>query len=459
MEKILQYIQNNQNNFIEELKYFLRLKSISSSPEHAQEVKKTAEYLKEHLISIGLKNTEIITTEKHPLVYSEWLGAPGKPTILFYGHYDVQPPEPLELWNNDPFDPIIKDNKIWARGATDDKGQLFTHIKAMEAYIKAKGTLPVNVKIILEGEEEVGSESLEKFLENNAEKLKCDAIVISDTSMYAPGEPAITYGLRGLCYMQIDVEGPRRDLHSGTYGGVIDNPINVLAQIISKLKDENGKVLIPGFYDDVIEVTDGERKNFKKLKISSKDIISETGVPKLKPSENRDIYEAMTSRPTLDCNGIWGGYQGEGAKTIIPSKAGAKISMRLVANQNPKKIAKLFSKYVQLIAPKTVNIKVSEIHGGMPSLVPIDNKYMMIAKDALKFAFNKEPKFIKEGGSIPVVTTLQKKLKAPALLMGFGLDTENLHSPNEHFSLDSFNKGIIAISKLIYELSKNNGSK
>lgn len=459
MEKVLQFIQNNQNNFIEELKDFLRLKSISSSPEHAYEVKKTAEYLKEHLISIGLKNTEIITTEKHPIVYSEWLGAPGKPTILFYGHYDVQPPEPLELWYHDPFDPVIKDNKIWARGATDDKGQLFTHIKAMEAYIKAKGTLPINVKIILEGEEEVGSESLEKFLENNADKLKCDAIVISDTSMFAPGEPAITYGLRGLCYMQIDVEGPTRDLHSGTYGGVIDNPINVLSHIISKLKDEDGKVLIPGFYDDVIEVTEEERKNFKKLKISSKDIISETGVPKLKLSENRDVYEAMTSRPTLDCNGIWGGYQGEGAKTIIPSKAGAKISMRLVANQNPKKIAKLFTKYVQSIAPKTVKIKVSELHGGMPSLVPIDNKYMMIAKEALKFAFNKEPKFIKEGGSIPVVTTLQKKLKAPALLMGFGLDSENLHSPNEHFSLDSFNKGIIAISKLIYDLSKNNGSK
>ncbi len=459
MEKVLNYIENNYENFISELKDFLRLQSISSSPFHVGEVKKTAEYLKSHLISIGLKNTEIITTEKHPLVYSEWLCAPGKPTILFYGHYDVQPPEPLELWHSEPFDPIIKDDKIWARGATDDKGQLFTHLKALESFVKTKGSLPVNIKIILEGEEEVGSESLEKFLEDNYEKLKCDAIVISDTSMYAPGEPAITYGLRGLCYMQIDLEGPTRDLHSGTFGGAVDNPINVLAHIIAKLKDEDGRVLIPGFYDDVIEVTDEERNNFKKLKITEKDIIAETGVPKCKPSENRDIYEAMTSRPTLDCNGIWGGYQGEGAKTIIPSKAGAKISMRLVANQNPKKIAKLFTKYVKSIAPKTVKIKVSELHGGMPSLVSIDNKYMKIAKDSLKFAFKKDTKFIKEGGSIPVVTTLQKKLKAPALLMGFGLDSENLHSPNEHFSLDSFKKGIIAISKFVFEVGNSNGKK
>jgi acetylornithine deacetylase/succinyl-diaminopimelate desuccinylase-like protein len=454
MEKLLSFVSNNNEKFIEELKAFLRMPSVSSLPEHSNDMKATAEYLKNHLIEIGIKKAEVITTEKHPLVYGEWIGAPGKPTVLFYGHYDVQPPHPLELWDSPPFEPVIKDGKIWARGATDDKGQLFTHLKAIESFMKVKGSLPVNMKIILEGEEEVGSESLEKFLELNSEKLKCDVIVISDTSMYAPGEPAITYGLRGLCYMQIDVEGPKRDLHSGTYGGVVDNPINVLANIIAKLKDENGRVLIPGFYDDVLEISEEEKKELKKIKVSAKDIMDETGAPKLNPTENYSVYEAMTSRPTLDCNGIWGGFQGEGAKTIIPSKAGAKISMRLVPNQNPNKIAKLFSKYVKSIAPKTVKIEVKDLHGGFPSIVPLNNSYIKLAKSALKFAFGKDPKFIKEGGSIPVVTTLSKRLKAPCLLLGFGLDSENLHSPNEHFSLDSFNKGILTIIKYIYDLGK-----
>lgn len=454
MEKIISYIKANQEKYLEELKDFLRIPSVSSLLEHKKDMKKAADYVAKKLKKASMNAVEIITTEGHPLVYGEWLGAPGKPTLLIYGHYDVQPAEPLELWETPAFEPTIKDGKIWGRGTTDDKGQLYTHVKAVEAFFENNGCLPINVKFILEGEEEVGSESLMRYVSENKEKLKCDAVLISDTSMLGPGIPTLTYGLRGLTYMQIDVTGPARDLHSGTYGGAVDNPVNVLADIISKLKDENGIVQIPGFYSDVVELSQQEKDNFKKLKVSEKTILTDSGAPKLKPELGYTFYESMTSRPTLDCNGIWGGFAGEGAKTIIPSKAGAKISMRLVPNQEPDKVAKKFIKYIKSLAPKTVKIDVTYIHGGNAAGTDIDHKAVKAATIALEKAFGKKTLFMKEGGSIPVVADMMKALKAPAVLMGFGLDSENLHSPNEHFSLDSFEKGIISSAYYINELAK-----
>ncbi|MBK9228040.1 MAG: dipeptidase [Ignavibacteria bacterium] len=462
MEKIIEHINSNIDGYVEELKEFLRIPSISTNPENRDDVRNCAEYVGKRLNEIGLENVKIYETELHPIVYGDWLKAgEDKPTILIYGHYDVQPVDPVELWTAPPFEPVIRGGNIFARGATDDKGQVFIHMKSIEAHMKNNSSLPVNVKFLIEGEEEIGSVNLDKFIESNKDLLKCDYVVVSDTSMFGEEIPSICYGLRGLAYMQVEVTGPNRDLHSGSFGGGVDNPINALAHIITKLKDDKGKILIDGFYDDVIDLSEKEREEYSKLPFNEAQYKEGLEIDEVFGEEGYSTLERVSARPTLDCNGIWGGFQGEGAKTVLPSKAAAKISMRLVPNQHPKKIEKLFTDYVNKIAPKTVKVKVKDLHGGMGALTPLDSPAMGAAVIAIKKAFGKDPLFTREGGSIPVVNVFQTILGAPTILLGFGLPDENAHSPDEHFNLKNFHRGILTAAYYLDELSKlkanNNG--
>ncbi|MDP3149412.1 MAG: dipeptidase [Ignavibacteria bacterium] len=454
MEPIIEFIKSNHDTYVEELKTFLRFPSISTLQENNEDMKNCAAFVADKLKGAGMSRVEIFATEGHPIVYGEWLGAPGKPTVLIYGHYDVQPVDPIELWNSRPFDPVIKDDKIYARGATDDKGQMYIHIKSVEAYFKVKGSLPLNVKFIIEGEEEIGSEHLGGFIQQHKDLLKCDSVLISDTSLYEAGIPTITYGLRGLAYMEVEIVGPNKDLHSGSFGGAVANPINVLAEIIAKLHDKKGRVTIPNFYDDVLPLTKEEKQNFKALNFSDKKFAKELEVKELTGEANFSTLERLWVRPTLDCNGIIGGFTGKGAKTVIASRASAKISMRLVPNQDPKKIAKSFTKYIKSITPNSVTVKVSDLHGAHPSLSPLTGKAIKAAAVSMQKAFGKKTVFMREGGSIPIVATFQRILKAPSVLMGFGLNSENLHSPNEHFSLTHFQLGIQSSAHFFEEYSK-----
>jgi len=454
MENVVSYINSNREKYVEELKDFLRIPSISTLAENKADMLTAAEFVAGKLREAGLENVKIIETKGHPLVYADWLKVPGKPTVLVYGHYDVQPVDPINLWDSPPFEPTIRDGKIYARGATDDKGQMYMHIKSVEAYFKTVGKLPINLKFIIEGEEEIGSGNLDEFVNKNQEMLKCDSVLISDTSLYGPGVPTLTYGLRGLCYMEVVVSGPNRDLHSGTFGGGVDNPINVLAEMISKLKDNNGKIKIPGFYKDVVNLTKKERENFKTLPFSEKQYAKTLGVKELKGEKGYSTLERVWARPTLDCNGIFGGFTGEGAKTVLPSKATAKISMRLVPNQDPKKIAKLFKSYINKIVPKTVKVEASTLHGAYPIATSLDDKATLSAAAALAKVFGKKTVFMREGGSIPIVVTFAKKLKAAPVLLGMGLNSENLHSPNEHFNLNHFHLGILSSAYFMDEFSK-----
>jgi acetylornithine deacetylase/succinyl-diaminopimelate desuccinylase-like protein len=453
LENVVNYINSHKDTYVEELKEFLRIPSISTLAENKPDMIKAAEFVSGKLRSAGMQNVKIIETKGHPLIYADWLNTPGKPTVLIYGHYDVQPVDPINLWDSPPFEPTIKDGKIYARGATDDKGQMYIHIKTVEAFLKTQSTLPLNVKFIIEGEEEIGSGNLEEFVNKNQDLLKCNAVLISDTSLYGPGIPTLTYGLRGLCYMEVEVTGPNRDLHSGSFGGGVDNPINVLAEMISKLKDSKGKIKIPGFYKDVVNLTKKERDNFKTLPFSEKKYARELGVKELNGEKGYSTLERIWARPTLDCNGIFGGFTGVGAKTVLPSKATAKISMRLVPNQDPKKIAKLFKSYVTKIAPKTVKLNMKDLHGAYPIATSLDDSATIAAADALAKVFGKKTVFMREGGSIPIVVTFAKKLKASPVLMGMGLDSENLHSPNEHFNLNHFQLGILTSAYFLNEYS------
>ncbi|HEY5122962.1 MAG TPA: dipeptidase [Ignavibacteria bacterium] len=457
MKEVINYIENNKENFVNELIEFLRIPSISNNPENKHDMVKCAEWVRDNMKKAGLENIKIFNTDGHPVVYGDWLNAGiDKPTILIYGHYDVQPVDPLELWTNPPFEPVIKNNIIYARGTTDDKGQAFIHFKSIEAFMKTQGALPVNVKLMLEGEEEIGSPSLDKFLNDKKELLKCDYVVISDTSMYTDELPSICYGLRGLAYMEIEVTGPNKDLHSGSFGGAVDNPINALSHIIATLKNDKGKILIDGFYDDVVDLSSKEREEFKRLPFDEKAFMDELDVKELFGEDGYTTEERKTARPTLDCNGIWGGFQGAGAKTVLPSKAGAKISMRLVPNQDPGKIEKLFINYVNKIAPKSVNVKVTALHSAKGSVTPIDTPAIKAAVKALKEGYGKEPVFMKEGGSIPIVNNFKELLGADTILLGFGLPNENAHSPDEHLNLNNFHRGILSISYYLNELSKIN---
>ncbi|MEO8398494.1 MAG: dipeptidase, partial [Ignavibacteriaceae bacterium] len=356
MNEVIKYIKDNNEVYIEQLKDFLKIPSISTLSENKNDIKEAANFVADKLKKAGMSRVEIFKTEGHPIVYGEWLGAPGKPTLLIYGHYDVQPVDPIELWDNPPFEPVIKKGKIYARGATDDKGQMFMHIKSVEAFFNTVGSLPLNVKFLIEGEEEIGSEHLEPFIKNNSDLLKCDSVLVSDTSLYDKGIPTLTYGLRGLCYLEVEVVGPNRDLHSGAFGGAVANPINILADLISKLQDKNGKITIPGFYDDVKPISKKEKEIYKSLKFSDKKFAKELDIAELKGEKGFSTLERLWIRPTLDCNGIIGGFTAKGAKTVLPSKVTVKISMRLVPNQDHKKIAKQFEKYITKLAPKSVKI-------------------------------------------------------------------------------------------------------
>jgi acetylornithine deacetylase/succinyl-diaminopimelate desuccinylase-like protein len=453
VKEIVSYINAHQEDFIAALKDCLRIPSISVSKAHAQDVARCADFLAKRLLDLGLTRSEVFPTKRHPIVYGEWLGAPGKPTVLVYGHYDVQPVDPLNEWVNPPFDPAIRKGDLYARGAIDDKGQVYIHLGAIESFLKVRGRLPINLKIFLEGEEEIGSPNLEDFLKTYLHLLKADVVIISDTPMLDRGIPSICYGLRGLCYMEIEVSGPKQDLHSGVLGGIVDNPVHILAQILSRLKDKNGKVLVPGFYKDVRPIPSHERKMLAKLPISEKRIQGITGCPKLTGEKGYRMLERMWARPTLDVNGIFGGFSGDGTKTIIPAKASAKVSMRLVPDQDPDEIAKNFKRYVEKIAPSTVRVRVIKHHGSEAFLEKIDHPVFECTKRALEKAFGKKAHFIREGGSIPFVNTISQALKKPCILLGFGLPDENAHAPNERLNLENFHKGILSVAHLYHEIS------
>ncbi|MDR9415837.1 MAG: dipeptidase [Gracilimonas sp.] len=444
-----EYIDQNKDTFINELFELLKIPSVSTDSSKKGEIKKAAEYLSTQLKNLDLEKVEIFKTPGNPIVYAEHCPHKDQPTVLIYGHYDVQPSDPDELWETPPFEPTIKDGLIFARGASDDKGQAFTHVKAVESYKKTGQELPVNVKFILEGEEEIGSPNLVPFLEEHKELLECDMVLISDTAMFGEDQPSITYGLRGLAYMEIEVVGPNRDLHSGVYGGAVENPVNVLCEIIAKLKDEDGVIQIPGFYGSVVELTKADREAFAQLPFNEDEYKKSLEIKAVHGEKGYSTLERASARPTLDVNGIWGGYQGEGAKTVLPSKANAKVSMRIVPNQDPKEIAQLFKKHVESLAPDTVKVKVTEHHGGHPAVTDLDFYGLKAGAKAFEEVYDKEVLFSREGGSIPIVADFKRVLGVESILMGFGLTSNAIHSPNENFSVKDFHRGIKTSAKFL----------
>lgn len=444
MEAVQSYISQNKDRFLQELIDFLKIPSISADTKYKDDVQKAAVWLSDELKRIGMDGVEIIPTKGHPIVYAEKKVDTQKPTILIYGHYDVQPPDPLNLWNSPPFEPVIKDEKIYARGACDDKGQIYMHVKAIEAML-ASNALPCNVKIMFEGEEEVGSANLGDFLKEYKSRLSADVILVSDTSIIANDVPSITTGLRGLSYVEVEVVGPNKDLHSGVYGGAVANPVNVLCSMIASLHDENRHITIPGFYDDVEIVSVEERGLMNQAPYSEDEYKKALNVNDLLGEKGYTTLERTSIRPTLDVNGIWGGYIGEGAKTVLPSKANAKISMRLVPNQDPDTITELFTKHFESLAPASVKVKVTPHHGGEAAVTPTDTVEYKAAALAMKDTFGKDPLPQRSGGSIPIVALFESILGIKTVLMGFGLDSDDIHSPNEHFGLFNFYKGIETI--------------
>lgn len=454
MENIVEYIHRQRQRYIDELIEIVRIPSISCSREHQVDVARCAEYLQRKMLAIGLTRAEILPTPGHPVVYGEWLGASGRPTVLVYGHYDVQPVEPLEEWISPPFEPQIREGELYGRGTTDDKGQVYAHLHAVEAWITNEGRLPVNIKFIIEGEEEIGSPHLKSFLREHKELLQADVAVISDTSMLARGVPSICYGLRGLTYMEIEVQGPSVDLHSGSFGGIVANPANVLCQIIAQLKDESGRVTIPGFYDKVAPLSQKERHYLASLPFDEEAYLKLTGAPAPDGEAGYTTLERMWARPTLDVNGLVSGHLGEGAKTVIPAKAVAKVSMRLVPHQDPDEIAELFIQYVQQIAPKTVRVNVRKLSAGVGFLAPYDHPAFQAAIRALEKGFGQRAVFIREGGSIPFVGTIHQTLGVPCILLGLGLPDENSHAPNEKLYLVNYHQGIVSCAYLYQELAE-----
>jgi len=439
-----EYQEKNKDRFLNEMLDLLRVPSISAKSEHKEDMKKTAELVKQRLLEAGADKAEVMPTEGHPVVYAEKIIDPSKPTVLVYGHYDVQPPDPLDLWKSPPFEPVIKDGKVYARGSADDKGQFFMHVKAMETLVKTN-SMTTNMKFLIEGEEEVGSPNLAKFVADNKKLLKADVILISDSAMISLENPSLDIGVRGLAYIQVEVTGPNRDLHSGTYGGAVSNPITILAKMIASCHDENNHITIPGFYDDVVEAKPDERKMMNQAPFDEKEYKADLGVNELWGEKGFTTIERTGIRPTLELNGIWGGYQGEGSKTVLPSKASAKISARLVPNQSSKKITKLLLDYFKKIAPPGVSVNAFELHGGEPYMTPIESKAYQAAAKAIEATFGKKPIPVRGGGSIPICSILEKELGIKIVFMGFGLDSDNLHSPNEKFELKNFYKGIETI--------------
>jgi len=452
MQQVLSYLDANKDRFLAELKDFLAIPSVSSQSTHNADIRRCAEWVANQMSTIGLQTVQIMETPGHPVVYADWLGAPGKPTILLYGHYDVQPVDPVNLWTSPPFEATIRGENLYARGSADDKGQGYIHFKAIEAWMKNNSSLPVNLKVIIEGEEEVGSANLDSFVKEHKELLKADMVLISDSSMFAKGVPSLCYGLRGLAYMEVEVTGPNTDLHSGSFGGSLHNPIQALSEIIASLHDKNGKITIPGFYDDVRPLSKTERAAFKKLPWNDRKYAKQWGLKNLYGEKGFTTLERLWARPTLECNGIWGGYTGEGAKTVLPAKAFAKISMRIVPDQTSAKVAKLFERHLKKIAPKTIDIRVRALHGGEPAITPIESPGVRAAVAALQKGFGKKPLYQREGGSIPIVVQFKKLLGLDTVLLGFGLPDENAHAPNEFINLDNFFGGMRTAAHFYNEL-------
>ena len=454
MQDVVDFIHTNRDRYVGELKQYLAIPSISALPAHAADVKKCAEWSADEMRRIGLQNVRLVETPGNPIVYGDWLQAPGAPTILFYGHYDVQPVDPLELWESPPFEATVRDGEIYARGAADDKGQVFMHFKAIEAHLKKTGKLPVNIKVIIEGEEEVGSAHLDDFVRASKAMLAADVVVISDSAMFDRGVPSICYSLRGLAYFQIDLRGTKSDLHSGVFGGAVANPAMVLAQMLAQMKDRGGRIKIPGFYDDVRELSAEEREAWKQLPFNEKKYKKDLGAPKLAGEKEFSVLERVWARPTFEVHGLLSGFTGEGAKTVIPAVAMAKVSMRLVPDQHPDKIAQLFQAYVEKVAPPTVELKVTRMHGGKPWITEYSNPFVQAAGRAIEQGFGRTPVFCREGGSIPVVSTFQEELGIPAVLFGVGLPDENAHAPNERLDLGNFHNGIVASAVLYDEVAR-----
>ena len=454
MNNVIDFINTHRDRYITELKQFLAIPSISALPEHRNDVRKAAEWTAAELARVGLEHARLEETPGHPIVYADWLHADGAPTMLFYGHYDVQPVDPLDLWESPPFEATVRDGEIYARGAADDKGQIFMHFKAIEAHMKQNGRLPVNIKVLLEGEEEVGSENLDDFVRAHRDTLAADVVVISDSPMFDRGVPSICYGLRGLAYFQIDVRGSNSDLHSGSFGGALANPAMALSQILGQMKDKAGRIRIDGFYDDVVDLTEEERTAWKQLPFNEKRYQRELGAPKLFGETGYTTLERIWARPTFEVNGLLSGFTGEGAKTVLPATAMAKVSMRLVPNQDPDKVARQFEEYVKKIAPKTVDVTVTRMHGGRPWITDYHNDYVQAASRAIEKGFGQKPVFNREGGSIPVVFTFQQELGLPSVLFGVGLPDENAHAPNERLDLGNFHNGVIASAILYDEIGR-----
>jgi len=452
---VLERIDAEKETYLEELKDYLRIPSISTDPDYKAEVRRAALFLRGKMAQGGL-TAELVETAGHPLVYGEWLGAPGAATVLFYGHYDVQPVDPVDLWRHPPFEPVVEGDKLVARGATDDKGQSYAQLKGVLALLAQRGKLPVNVKFLVEGEEEAGGQAIDRYVrEDGGRRLACDAVVISDSSLYGPEQPALIYGLKGLAYMELKVTGPNRDLHSGTYGGAVANPLNALCQIIARLRDgETGRILIPGFYDDVRPLADWERQEFAKLPFDEAAYERDLGVQALFGEAGYTTRERAWGRPTCDVNGIFGGYQAKGAKTVLPSWGGAKVSMRLVPDQKPETIVRLFTDYVQKITPPGVTVEVNYLHGADAVLLETEGPIVDAAMEVMEEVWGGRPVRIREGGSIPIVSAFAQVLRCPVLLLGFGLNDDGLHSPNEKFNISHFYKGIRSVARLLDRLGE-----
>jgi len=457
MQKTIEYLSNNKERYEQELIDILKVPSISALPEHGKDMLQMATVLKDEMQKIGMDKARLIETNGYPVVYSEWLKAPGKPTLLIYGHYDVQPVDPVDLWSSPPFEPVIKGDRIFARGSADDKGQIYIHLKAIEAWFSTLGDLPVNIKLVFEGEEEVGSIHLEDFIRDHSEMLTADYVVISDTPMFREGYPGITYGLRGLAYLQVNLRGTNTDLHSGSFGGLVKNPINALVEILAQMKDEDGRIRIPGFYDDVLPITENEHEKLNKLPFNPEAFAKSIGAPTLFGEAGYEDLERLWARPTFDINGIWGGFQGEGAKTVIPAEAHAKVSMRLVADQNPDDIAQKFKRYVESLIPESMDVDIQAMHGGFGYVTDLDNPGLQAGVRALEKSFGKEVDFLREGGSIPIVKVFADIIQAPVLLLGYGLPDQNAHAPDENFSLTNFHKGIESIIYFFDEIGQLKG--
>jgi acetylornithine deacetylase/succinyl-diaminopimelate desuccinylase-like protein len=451
---LAQYIETHRDAHLAELCDFLRIPSISTKSERKGDLERASRWVADKLRSVGMSKVEIIPTKGHPLVYAESLGAAGKPTVLFYGHYDVQPPEPLDLWTSPAFEPTVRDGNLFGRGTADDKGQVHIHLAALESLMKTAGKLPINIKVLIEGEEEVGSANLWDFVQANKARLQADALVVSDTSMLGPGVPSVTYALRGLVYYQVEITGPAQDLHSGVFGGAVPNPLTILCELFAKMHDKNFHVTVPGFYDHVAKLGAAERRALAKLPFKTKEFEKTVGAPGLCGEKGFTAAERAWCRPTFEMNGIWGGYTGEGSKTVIPSKAYAKFSCRLVPDQDPDKITRAVEHHIRKLLPKTVTCKFEVLSTGKPWKAPYTHPFFEVAHNALEEGFGKRAVFIREGGSIPFVTQMHDTFKVPCILLGFGLPDENAHAPDEHLSLENYFGGIRAVANFYKGLAE-----